>query len=297
MPHTLLLADDSVTIQRVIELTFADEDIRVVAVSGGDQAITAMEQSRPDIVLVDAGMPGRNGYEVAEHMRRTPGLEDVPVLLLTGAFEPIDQARAEASGCSGVLVKPFEPQQVIARVQELLTRPQGAQGETGPPPALPVADLHGASAPRPPGSVDEYFERLDQAFGGLPMETPATRPADADARSAADDLMAWFASRSAGGADAAVAATPPPGAEPPLAQAFLALLDAERTNRPLSASLPPPMASDALVDDVARRVLDRLSDRVVRSAVAEVVTSVAERLVREEIDRIRDTIEGDDAPP
>ncbi len=96
VPHTLLLADDSVTIQRVIELTFADEDIQVVAVSDGDQAIERLEATTPDIVLADIGMPGRNGYEVAQFMRRTPRLAHIPVVLLTGAFEPVDQERAAA---------------------------------------------------------------------------------------------------------------------------------------------------------------------------------------------------------
>jgi CheY-like chemotaxis protein len=62
VPHTLLLADDSVTIQRVIELTFADEDVKVVAVSNGDQAVAILNDSAPDIVLADVGMPGRDGY-------------------------------------------------------------------------------------------------------------------------------------------------------------------------------------------------------------------------------------------
>ena len=103
MPHTLLLADDSVTIQRVIELTFADEDIRVVAVSDGDQAIAVLDQTPPDIVLADVGMPGRNGYEVAQHIKDTPRLAHIPVVLLTGAFEPIDQPRrprSAATACS-----------------------------------------------------------------------------------------------------------------------------------------------------------------------------------------------------
>ena len=122
MPQTLLLADDSVTIQRVIELTFADEDIKVVAVSDGDQAIERIEADPPDIVLVDIGMPGRTGYEVAQHIKQSPRLQHIPVLLLTGAFEPVDQAKATAAGCDGVLAKPFEPQLVIARVKELLGR-------------------------------------------------------------------------------------------------------------------------------------------------------------------------------
>src|SRR6476620_10254853 len=98
VPQTLLLADDSVTIQRVIELTFADEAITVVAVSDGDQAIERIEADPPDIVLVDIGMPGRTGYEVAKHIKESPRLKHIPVLLLTGAFEPVDQAKAAAAG-------------------------------------------------------------------------------------------------------------------------------------------------------------------------------------------------------
>src|SRR6188474_149232 len=132
MSHTLLLADDSVTIQRVIELTFADEDVVVVAVSDGDQAIAYLEASPPDIVLADIGMPGKNGYEVAQYIRRSPRLAQIPVILLTGAFEPVDDARAAAAGCDGVLAKPFEPQLVIGRVKELLARNRpAADGVTG----------------------------------------------------------------------------------------------------------------------------------------------------------------------
>ena len=106
MPHKLLLADDSVTIQRVIELTFADEDVQVIAVGNGQQAIERAERDRPDIVLADIGMPERDGYEVAAFIKGNPALAHVPVVLLTGAFEPIDETRARAVGCDGVLVKP-----------------------------------------------------------------------------------------------------------------------------------------------------------------------------------------------
>src|SRR5512138_3569556 len=127
MPKKLLLADDSVTIQRVIELTFADEDIDVIAVGDGKQAIARIDSDTPDVVLADVGMPERDGYEVAAHIKGNPQLAHIPVLLLTGAFEPIDEARAHAVGCDGVLVKPFEPQMVINRVKDLLAgrRPAG----------------------------------------------------------------------------------------------------------------------------------------------------------------------------
>ena len=120
MPHTLLLADDSVTIQRVIELTFADEDIRVIAVGDGQQAIDLITADPPDIVLADTGMPERDGYDVATFIKEDPALAHIPVVLLTGAFEPVDEDRARQVGCDAVLVKPFEPQVVINRVRELL---------------------------------------------------------------------------------------------------------------------------------------------------------------------------------
>src|SRR3954471_4286525 len=134
MPQTLLLADDSATIQRVIELTFAGEDIQVVSVSDGDQAIARLQSSPPDIVLADIGMPGKTGYEVAEYIKQTPQLAHIPVVLLTGAFEPVDQAKAAAVGCDGVLAKPFEPQIVIGRVRELLGRASSAAAVGAPAP-------------------------------------------------------------------------------------------------------------------------------------------------------------------
>src|SRR5207247_10442650 len=103
MPYKLLRADDSVTIRRVIELTFADEDIQVIAVGDGDQAIARLDSDPPDIVLADIGMPGRDGYEVAAYVKHTPRLAHIPVVLLTGAFEPVDQARANAGGCPRLL--------------------------------------------------------------------------------------------------------------------------------------------------------------------------------------------------
>jgi CheY-like chemotaxis protein len=179
--HTLLLADDSVTIQRVIELTFADEDVQVVAVSDGDQAIARLEKTPPDIVLADIGMPGKNGYEVARYVKQSPRLAHIPVVLLTGAFEPVDQARATEVGCDGVLAKPFEPQLVIGRVKELLASDAhiAAAAPATPAPA-PAKDASSHAH----GELDDYFDRLDVAFAKLSATTPAlasSKAADAPA--------------------------------------------------------------------------------------------------------------------
>jgi CheY-like chemotaxis protein len=212
MAHKLLLADDSVTIQRVIELTFADEDIIVTVVGDGQLAIERLDIDPPDIILADVDMPKRDGYEVAAYVKSRPKLAHIPVVLLTGAFEPIDQARATAAGSSDVLAKPFEPQMVINRVKELLGKrrqedipeasapepqvapaPMRPQPQSVPPPKMqapvaapqavqsakpPVAEPtpagRAASAESQPVSLDDYFDQLDAAFSNLQPGAPAS---------------------------------------------------------------------------------------------------------------------------
>ena len=286
MSRKLLLADDSVTIQRVIELTFADEDVEVLAVGDGRQAIERVKNDNPDIVLADVGMPERDGYEVAAFIKNDPRLAHIPVLLLTGAFEPIDEARAKSVGCDGVLVKPFEPQMVISRVRELLAgsagtaAPAAAAAVATPPPSAP-ADVNEG-----PKALDEYFDRLDAAFAKLgATTTPAVTPAPVVEISASKGP----AGTATGAPEPAPTRSPAPPAAtvqtsvPTLSEAFAALLTAEQ-GRPVA---PRPERSPALpddeIDEIVRRVIARMGDADMRRAVLD----TAERLVREEIDRIK----------
>ncbi len=403
VPHTLLLADDSVTIQRVIELTFADEDIKVVAVGDGDQAIERLKASPPDIVLADIGMPGKSGYEVAQFVRQRSDLAHIPVVLLTGAFEPVDEARAAEAGCDGVLAKPFEPQMVIGRVKDLL-----AKGRAGTAPAVdePAGSAAQPSAPASPATpasaaaaaspvdtpLDEYFDRLDAAFSNLSAppgasaqppapevpthadappaqppdpadmqqwtSSPAVDPGDIDwfnaapaprepaadlpqgaAEPAADltlpnasidaefasaweasagapekaapapmepvlaDAMSWpkedaHSEDQSAPAESAIASAAPsapsaPRSLPTLGDAFAVLLDAETHDQSSAAPAWPgtapssPPVSEALIDDIVRRVLERMSNAVVRETTADLVSRIAEQLVREEIEKIK----------
>ncbi len=134
MPKTLLLADDSVTIQKVVGISLANEDIRLVTVDNGDDAVARARDVQPDIVLADIVMPGKNGYEVCEAIKSDPGLVSVPVLLLTGTFEAFDGERARAAGADGHITKPFEAQALVDHVNELLAR------VASPPPAPPVSE-------------------------------------------------------------------------------------------------------------------------------------------------------------
>jgi CheY-like chemotaxis protein len=116
----LLLADDSITIQKVVGIIFASDEYELSLVDNGNAALARAKELIPDVFLVDAIMPGMNGYEVCAEVRNDPVLKDVPLLLLTGAFEPFDEERAKKCGADDTITKPFESQQLIDKVGALL---------------------------------------------------------------------------------------------------------------------------------------------------------------------------------
>ncbi|HTK30064.1 MAG TPA: response regulator [Vicinamibacterales bacterium] len=284
MPATLLLADDNVTTRRVMELTFADEDVRVVSVGDGDEAIAHLDRTPPDILLADVGMRGKSGYDLARHVKTTPKLAHIPVVLLTGAFEPIDRARAEQAGCDGVLAKPFEPQLVVTRVRELLAKHRGGEA--------PRADPSGE---RPRTALDEYFEQLDAAFANLAQTSGARKGAPLPVSFASpieafqhEDALPPAAS---GPAEAAPPAAPAPhlfASESPAAAPAPA--GAVERLEPAPPATPPtvaPALDDRAIELIARAVVERLSEGPLREIVRDAIAAAAERLVREEIERIR----------
>jgi CheY-like chemotaxis protein len=177
MSRRILLADDSVTIQKVIELTFMDEDFEVRAVSNGDEAIQALPEVDPDVVIADVHMPGANGYEVC---RRAKAMKPtVPVLLLVGTFEPFDEAQSRAVGASSFLKKPFDSQELLQRVGDLM------------------ASAGAAAPPVPPPSVGAETVRMS-ALSSLPSMSFEPEPLPADPWQPEAELSSPF---SMGGTD------------------------------------------------------------------------------------------------
>ena len=123
MSRTILLADDSLTIQKVVELTFADTEYDVVAVSSGDDLLKRLPEVRPDLVICDVIMPGRDGYDVCQHIKSSSEFLHLPVILFTGTFEPFDRDRAIAVGCSEIITKPFEAKKLVDAVERLAAAP------------------------------------------------------------------------------------------------------------------------------------------------------------------------------
>jgi CheY-like chemotaxis protein len=117
----LLLADDSATIQKVIELTFTDEGVHVVSVNNGNEAIERLDEVSPDIVLADVFMPGMTGYEVCDYIKHCEKLSHIPVMLLVGSFEPFDEEEARRVGADDIVSKPFQSiRKLIDKVSTLL---------------------------------------------------------------------------------------------------------------------------------------------------------------------------------
>lgn len=146
MGYRLLLADDSITIQKVVGIIFADQEFELTVVDNGTSALEKARELHPDLMLVDALMPGLSGYEVCSEIRRDPSLSATPLLLMVGAFEPHDEEKQRDCGADASITKPFESQQLIDRVKELLelgARRRAAQ-PASPPEPQPVA------APVPP---------------------------------------------------------------------------------------------------------------------------------------------------
>src|SRR5262245_43945972 len=126
MRRTILLADDSPTIRRLVTQTFADANYKIVEVNNGDAAVKTFEQVRPDVVLADIYMPGRNGYQVCAYIRSHSQLGKTPVILLVGAFEAFDEDTARQAGATASITKPFEPRALIEMVRTVIRQGEDA---------------------------------------------------------------------------------------------------------------------------------------------------------------------------
>jgi len=133
MTLKIFIADDSVTIQKVVGLAFSGEDVTIEAVSDGAAALDSIRKFQPDVVLADVVMPGCNGYEVCSRIKEDPEFSDVPVILLVGAFEPFDEAEAARVKSDGCLTKPFDTSELTQMIRSLISQrptptPQHAAG-------------------------------------------------------------------------------------------------------------------------------------------------------------------------
>lgn len=169
----LLLADDSITIQKVVDLTFGDEGVEVVSVSNGRDAIDRLAEFLPDVVLADVFMPQMSGYEVCEYVKQNEQLKHIPVMLLVGSFEPFDEAEARRVGADDTVTKPFESiRRLIDKVGALVS---------GRPPEELIST---AEFPRPelPEEAEPELEPERLTEAEIEIVTADTQPLPAELR-------------------------------------------------------------------------------------------------------------------
>lgn len=159
MASRLLIADDSTTIQRVFERTFSPDEFILTFANNGEEAAAVARKIKPDLVIADINMPGKNGFEVCEEIRKDPMLKDTPVLLLVGILDDFDEDASKRVGADGFIVKPFEANAAIERVRDALTR-----GRT---------DVR--AVPPSKGKEEEEILELDQVVDEASRETGARK--------------------------------------------------------------------------------------------------------------------------
>jgi CheY-like chemotaxis protein len=335
----LLLADDSATIQKVIDLTFADEGVRVMAVGNGQEAIDQLLEFAPDIVLADVFMPARTGYEVCEYVKTNEKLKHIPVMLLVGSFEPFDEAEARRVGADDILTKPFQSiRRLIDRVGALVSSPPVVEKER------PTAELPKIEEPEEEEVRLDTHELevttadtlpLDDAIAAqsLPreekMETETRTDSDVlldlgelePVRAAADDEFVLdlddepayerapvraFVEPQVKEAVAAAGAYESPyqpdvhpsfadTQEVPYASEVHDVAVVKPEPEPIIAeparaavtpatSLSADQLSPEMIDAIARRVVEMMSDKVVREVAWEVVPDLAELLIKRQLE-------------
>lgn len=246
---TILIADDSTTIRKVVQGSLGAAGFDVLAAADGREAIRLARERRPDLVLCDVLMPELTGYEVSEAIHADPSTRGIPVLLLCGAFEPFDEARAARSGAVGFFSKPFEPRQLLARVEASLAA-AGAGAVPAPPVPRPrTLEVEPIGIEIPPNAGSPAWSE-EPVAAELPPSAPTTPEGESPA-------TAWEQ------------AVPLPGDE-----AFrLPLPGSARGAR--SAPL-----ETALRDEVRRQVAELAPD-LVREVAWEILPDLLERLLRE----------------
>ncbi len=279
MAATVLAVDDSVTLRKVLEITFAGPDFRCVTASSADAALQKLRSDKPDVVVADVTLDVKNGYELCRAIKQVS--PETPVLILSSKHNPYDPAKGSSAQADDYMDKPFDTQQMIDKVKKLIAAKGEAKPKAAPLPTAPVAQrartltysaatggMGGTSGSGPIALTPQPRAPVAPALG-----TPATGM----------PLQARLPPRDATPVSPAAMPTRTPAAPPvaPVAQAPVAAAVAAPVNGQMAAKLADLGLTPAQVDAVLT-----LSREVVERVVWEVVPVLAETIIKEEIARL-----------
>ncbi len=266
----ILIVEDSVTMRRVMEMTFQGEDAQLLAVESGELALQQGRDFSPDVAFVDASLPGIDGYEVTRAIKADPQLSGTAVILMASQHRPLDAARASEVGADDHILKPFDTQEAIEKASGLA----GGEDAFDRAPSIPVA----RPATTPPRRISE----------------PSIRPTPPPLPVGSQRPISPIPSRTPiSGAQVSMTPSGAPSLQPAAPAAAIATSAATRstpsaapaTSEALSHSVVERLQTLGLTPDQVEGVL-KLSAEVVERVVWEVVPELAEAMIREELHRL-----------
>ncbi len=280
MPKSVFVIDDSATMRKVFEMTFAGEDIAVVTHDSADGAVARAKELRPNAIIVDVNLPGSSSYDLVKSFRGEPNLSAVPVYLLYSDHSPLDEAAARAAGAQGAVLKPFDSQAMIDRVRQSVTAaapaasPSTAPAQVSAPVRPPAPPL--PTAAKPPTAPPSSLSRA--AIPAAAALKPPTAPLAAPKSTTRDDLPVE-------GAESAKVSVRPAPPEPVSTPTPVIPVQATDLARSAVEQMSAKAVSLGLTPQQAEAIT-ALTREVVERIVWEVVPTLAETMIREELKRL-----------
>lgn len=294
MAVKILAADDSATMRKVLEMTFAGEAVEIETVDSGEAAVERASKTSPDLVIADASM-ATDGYEVSRTLKSSPATQNVAVIVLASQHHPYDAEKGRSAGVDDHVLKPFDTQAMLDKAKEVLSKPRaratGAPQPVAAAPAKPAVPapsppspprLPTAPAARTPGAgrpaAPSPSPRSTVAFGAVQPPKPSAPGARPVLELADEEAAARAPTPAPAPARPAAAAAPRAAARPAASPAVAA---ATASNGDMAARLGELGLSREQVEGVLG-----LSREVIERVVWEVVPDLAETIIREEIKRL-----------
>lgn len=316
MPVKILLADKSITIQKVVEMLFSGKEYTVTAVSDGESAISEAGRLVPDVVLADVDLPRMDGYTLSARLKQSPRLARTPVILMLSRDDVYDEAKGGQSGIVDHIAKPFESQDLIGKIKKALTGAPSPPAEAAtaaparpaaPPPLKPKpkaavpsdifdiiqeapsrADITRPDAEPPPAEEAVYEVEpeieMDEPIAAEVLEEalPLGEKAREEMREGLGIGEPSVAELADFGSFAEPEIEEPPAPPPPRRAAAMPTAPV-----PAAASVEPPAIPEEMIRAIAEETISRIAREVLERIAWEVIPQLAETMIREEIEKLK----------
>jgi CheY-like chemotaxis protein len=309
----ILVADDSLTIQKVIRLALSGDGYEIQTVSDGKETIEQASLFRPDVCIIDVSLPKYDAYQIREKFLQQADLKNIPVIMMSSAFEKVDEAKMKELGFSGHLVKPFDPSHLrstLLSVAEQAAKADPVMDTINTPPesldgpeVMSLDDLGPMTLnpPKRPATFEEFPPLANDFQGGLDdIQELAKNTFELSGLNQHD----WGMIEPGRGLEPAVQEVPLNTPPPPVRENKSARPSYEVSGFDLSPPPPPVTAAsseprfsaeevEAMVKTEVARVLEemhfQIQDRInheMKQFTEEFIPTLAEKIIKDEIHRL-----------